>query len=97
MKSRMRSDMATSGLPRPPRRVYPQRGRLLGLSNIRGPWRPSGTVAGAGIFAVVWSTPGGDFWAALHDFEPSDQLRLVGACRWIDRIAGTDEQQVQPR
>jgi hypothetical protein len=71
-----------------PRRFQPRAGQALTLESIRGPWRPSGTVAGASIFAVVWTTNRGDFWAALHDFQPADQLRLVDACRSLDREAG---------
>lgn len=70
------------------RRFHPVRGRLLTLNNVRGPWRPSGTVGGVGVFAVVWSTHSGDFWAPLHDFEPSAQLRLIEQCRWADMEAG---------
>ena len=73
--------------PAAPRRFLPLRGQLLTLANVRGPWRPSGAVSGAGVFAVVWSTRAGDFWAPLHDFMPADQLRLVEACRWLDREA----------
>ena len=72
----------------PPRRFVPRYGQLLTMENIRGDWRPSGAVAGAGVFAVVWSTRSGDWWAPLHDFTPADQLRLVEACRWLDRAAG---------
>lgn len=67
-----------------PRRFWPQSGRKLTLDVVRGPWRPSGTVAGAGVFAVVWSTRRGDFWAAVHDFEPADQLRLIDMVRRLD-------------
>lgn len=72
----------------PPRRFVPLRGRLLTLNNVRDPWRPSGAVAGAGVFAVVWTTQSGDIWAPLHDFAAADQLRLVEACRHADREAG---------
>lgn len=72
-----------------PRRFFPPRGRKLSTANVRGPWRPSGTVASAGVFAVVWSTPTGfTFWAPLHDFDQSSQLRLIEQCRWLDRYAG---------
>lgn len=54
------------------------------MSSIRGPWRPSGTVQGCGLFAVIWSTYSADFWAPLHDFEPSTQLRLIELCRHLD-------------
>lgn len=67
-----------------PRRFRPRSGHALTLENIRGPWRPSGTVAGAGVWAVVWETRAGAFWAALADFETVDQLRLIEACRRID-------------
>lgn len=66
------------------RRFRPRAGRLLTMANIRGPWRPSGTVAGVGTFAVIWSTWAGDFWAPLHDFAPADQLRLIEAGRSLD-------------
>lgn len=70
---------------RPPRRFYPAPGRRLTLACIRGPWRPSGTVAGMGAFAVVWATSSGaSFWAPLHDFEAIDALRLIEACRSLD-------------
>ena len=71
------------------RRFRPARGQALTLANVRGPWRPSGAVAGTGLFAVVWETWHGTFWAALHDFAPADQLRLVEACRQVDREGGT--------
>lgn len=67
-----------------PRRFRPRAGRPLTMDNIRGPWRPSGTVAGVGTFAVIWSTCSVDFWAPLHDFAPADQLRLIEAGRSLD-------------
>lgn len=73
---------------RPLRRFFPARGGLLTLEQIRGPWRPSGTVAAAGVFCVLWSTRSGDFWAPLHDFEPASQLRLIEACRHLDQESG---------
>jgi hypothetical protein len=70
---------------RPPaRRFYPSRGQLLTLADVRGPWRPSGTAGGAGVFAVVWSTQNGDLWAPLHDFEANTVLLLIEACKDID-------------
>ena len=69
------------------RRFYPPRGRALTIDCIRGLWRPSCSVAGAGVFAVVWSTRRGDFWAPVHDFCQADQLRLIEACRLIDTLA----------
>ena len=80
--------MASRPTERPLRRFVPHRGQHLTIENVRGPWRPSGAVAGAGVFAVVWSTRRGDFWAPLHDFAPADQLRLIDACRWLDRSTG---------
>lgn len=71
-----------------PRRFYPARGQSLSLSNIHGPWLPTGSVACCGVFAIVWSTRKGDFWAPLHDFAPADQLHLIEQCRWIDHFAG---------
>ena len=70
------------------RRFHPVRGRLLTMSSIRGPWRPSGTVGCLGVFAVMWSTRSGELWAPLHDFEPSAQLRLIEQCRCLDMEAG---------
>lgn len=69
---------------RPPRRFYPPGGSLLTLDNIRGPWRPSGAVEGCGMFAVVWTTPAGAWWAPLCDFTPADQLRLIELDRQLD-------------
>jgi hypothetical protein len=83
----MNSTFRQPGLA-PPRRLLPPRGRSLTLANIRGPWRPSGAVDGCGVFAVLWSTASGQFWAPLHDFAPADQLRLIEDCRQLDRIAG---------
>ena len=40
----------------PLRRFWPIAGRPLTLANIRGPWRPSGSVAACGMFAVVCIT-----------------------------------------
>ena len=77
--------MRSRSTERPLRRFAAPRGMLLTLEHVRGPWRPSGAVAGAGVFAVVWSTRRGDFWAPLHDFAPADQLRLIEACRWLDQ------------
>lgn len=71
--------------PAPARRFMPRRGEFLTLENIRGPWRPSGTVGGMGVFAVVWTSPSSEFWAPLHDFAPADQLRLIEACRHNDQ------------
>jgi len=73
---------------RPLRRFLPSSGALLTMKQIRGPWRPSGAVACAGVFAVVWSTYDGEFWAPLHDFAPADQLRLIDACRHLDQAHG---------
>jgi hypothetical protein len=39
------------------------------------------------VFAVVWTTHAGDFWAALHDFEQSAQRRLLEVCRQHDHDA----------
>ena len=72
----------------PLRRFRPHSGQVLTLANIRGPWRPSGAVAGVGVFAVVWSTYTSDLWAPLHDFAAADQLRLIDACRHLDQVGG---------
>jgi len=79
---------STPAAERPLRRFVPIRGQLLTMAQIRGPWRPSAAVAGAGVFSVVWEMRTCTFWAPLHDFTPSDQLRLIEACRWADRQAG---------
>ena len=71
-----------------PRRFTSPHGAALTMEHVCGPWRPSGAVAACGMFAVVWSTRTGDFWAPLHDFAPADQLRLIQACRWADQHAG---------
>jgi hypothetical protein len=70
-----------------PRRFYPRAGRRLSVHNVRGEWRPSGTAAGVGVFAVVWSTPSGAWWAPLHDFEPAAQLHFIAACAELDQEA----------
>lgn len=74
--------------PGEPRRFVPNRGERLTLQNIIGEWWPTGSVAGAGVFAVRWATRSGEFWAPLHDFEPDDALRLIDACRDEDRAQG---------
>ena len=71
-----------------PRRFVPLRGQMLSLDCVRGPWRPSGAVESCGMFAIVWTTRRGEFWAPLHDFAPADQLRLIDACRHQDLSAG---------
>jgi len=70
--------------PRPPRRFWPPAGEQLSIHDIRGPWRPSGSVAASCVFAVVWSCGHRELWAPLHDFAPIDQLRLIEACRRAD-------------
>lgn len=70
-----------------PRRFRPKHGRLLTLEAIKGPWRPSGAVAGAGVFAVIWATERGSWWAPLHDFESSAMRNLVDQCRAVDQEA----------
>jgi len=54
---------------------------------IRGTWIASGAVAGAGVFAVRWSTKYTDWWAAVHDFTRDDQLRLIDDCSVQDAFA----------
>lgn len=83
-----RAVAAQEPIERPLRRFRPRHGAMLTMAAILGPWRPSGAVAGAGVFALVWSTRTTDYWAALHDFAPSDQLRLIEECAWLDRVAG---------
>jgi hypothetical protein len=84
MKPRQSALRAVGG----PRRIVPADGQLLSLDVVRGMWRPSGAVAGAGVFAIVWTNRRGTWWAALHDFAPADALRLIEECRWLDRQAG---------
>ncbi len=74
---------------RPPRRFWPAAGTLLTIANIRGPWRPSGAVAGCCVFAVVWSTGYSQLWAPLHDFCPASQLHLIEMCRRMECDART--------
>lgn len=71
-----------------PKRFWPKQGSLLNRRHIRGPWRPSGSVAGCGMFAVVWSTGSGDYWAPLHSFDRSTQDDLIDECQAADRDAG---------
>ena len=68
-----------------PQRFVPFRGRPLTVGHIRGKWRPSGAVAGAGVFAVLWEAGGTTYWAPLHDFCVEDQLRLIAACKQLDQ------------
>jgi len=69
---------------RPPRRFRPPAGSRLTIENVRGAWRPSGSVDGACVFAVVWSTGFRQFYAPLHDFCPASQLQLIEACRRME-------------
>lgn len=71
-----------------PYRFWPKHGTFLTWGHIRGPWRPSGAVAGGGMFAVVWSTGHGDYWAPLHDFDPATREELISECAQGDREAG---------
>lgn len=68
-----------------PVRFRPRPGQALTLACIHGLWRPSGAVAGVGVFAVIWSTGQSDFWAPLHDFEPAATDRLIEACCALDQ------------
>ena len=63
-----------------PRRFWPISGGRLSRANIAGDWRPTAAVDCSGVFAVAWSTPRGEWWAPLHDFEPETQLELIAAC-----------------
>lgn len=67
-----------------PKRVRPRRGCLLSMDCVRGDWRPTGAVAGAGVFGVIWTTGGGSWWAPLHDFTQGAQQHLIGECRRLD-------------
>jgi hypothetical protein len=69
------------------RRFRLRAGQALTSDNVRDPWRPSGTVSSASIFAVMWTARSGVLWTALPDFEPADQLRVFDACRNLDRQA----------
>ena len=71
-----------------PRRFWPRQGTLLNRGQIHGPWRPSGTVEACGFFAVVWSTPSGEFYAPLHDFDHTTREELICECAHGDREAG---------
>lgn len=71
-----------------PQRFLPRHGQLLSKANIRGNWWPSASVNACGVFAVVWSTPQGKYWAPLHDFHLVDQLSLIDDCRKLDKDAG---------
>lgn len=66
---------------RQPRRFWPASGARLTIRNVRGPRRPSGSVHGACVLAVVWSTDWSQLWAPLNDLEPPDQLRHIETCR----------------
>jgi hypothetical protein len=57
------------------------------LKDIRDDWRPSGSIGGLGMFAVVWDGGGTTYWAALHDFDRSDRDKLLEMCRGLDRDA----------
>lgn len=70
-----------------PGRFHPPPGRLLTLDAIRGLWHPSGAVNGAGVFAVIWATDRGSWWAPLHDFEHAAVHKLVEQCRAMDQGA----------
>lgn len=74
--------------PRRTRRFVPNRPRPLTVHDIGGEWRPSGAVAGLGVFAVVWTIGNTDWWAPLHCFTPGDQLKLVQACEALDQERG---------
>jgi len=75
------------GLAQPPQRVLPGPGLGLTHRDIDGLWHPSGAVNACGVFAIVWSTPDGCYWAALHDFTPAAQRRLIESCRRADIVA----------
>lgn len=78
-----------SELEKPLRRAQLPRGNPLTMSDIRGEWHPSGSVAGAGVFAVVWSTRAAKVWAPLHDFTTGAQMQLIEACRQQDPATGS--------
>ena len=73
-----------------PHRFYPSHGQALIMDCTCGKWRPSGAFAIAGVFAVVWTTRSGDFWALVHDFCAVEQQRLIEDCRQVDRLAFRD-------
>lgn len=79
--------LVQTGPAREPRRFRAPAGQQLTLDNVRGPWRASAAVGGAGVFCVVWTTRVGDFYAPLSDFAAPDVLRLVEACRHVDQEA----------
>lgn len=73
-----------------PKRFWPKQGTSLNRGHIRGRWRPSGSVAGCGMFAVAWSTGSGEFWAPLHDFDQVTRDDLIAECQAADHNAGYD-------
>ena len=87
-RPKQRRNTNTALAERPLRRLRPSAGAYLPRTVIRGRWRPSGTVDGCGVFAVVWTARSMTCWAALADFSPADQLSLIDECAWIDRLAG---------
>jgi hypothetical protein len=68
-----------------PQRFYPRQGTSLNRGHIRGPWRPTGAVSSCGFFSVLWSTPSGDYWAPLHDFDQRTRDELIEECARADQ------------
>jgi len=83
-----RQGMPDAQPQRPLQRFRPPPGQRLTMECIRGQWIASGAVAGAGMFAVRWSTKYTDWWATVHDFTRDDQHRLIEACRLQDAYTG---------
>ena len=80
-----------------PRRVRPLEGQQLSLSAVGRDWRPSCSVAALNMFSIVWSTPAGECWAALHDLAPADQQRVLDACRCYDERHDPERLPPPPR
>ena len=76
--------------PGEPRRVRAPAGRLLTQAIVSTDWWPSSCAGCMQMFSIVWSTPAGQCWAALHDFAPADQQRFLDAFRRYDEIYASD-------
>lgn len=70
-------------------RIWPLRGQLFTVGDIRGDWRPTGTAEGSNFFGVLWQDRiGRAFWIALHDFDSASQRHLLDQCARADRGRG---------
>jgi hypothetical protein len=66
-------------------RIRPPPGEFLKLAVIAGKWRSTSAIECVGVFAVCWKARRGYCYAALHDFEPVAQLKLIEQCREAER------------